>query len=289
MFSSASLAASVTLAASSAVSDSASGVPGLVLAADEGGFTPPSLDDFFPDAFAFLGTPFEMNRVMMVRMIMAIALVVIFGIGASRAKLVPSRFQSALEMMLEFVRKNIAVEILGEKYGKQYTPILTTMFLGILFLNISGVIPGLQIASTGVVAMPLIFAIVSYIAFLYAGIRTQGVGKYFGRTVLPSGVPVFLAPLIIPIEFLSNLLLRPLTLTIRLMANMISGHLLLSLCFLGTNALFVYADGILKGIGVVTLAAGMAFLLLETFIAALQAYIFTLLTAVYIDSSVHMH
>ncbi|MDY3678475.1 MAG: F0F1 ATP synthase subunit A [Actinomyces urogenitalis] len=281
MITSASLAASLVLRVP--------GQGGGSLLAAEGGFEPPSLDDFFPPAFAFLGTPFELNRVMMVRMIMAIALVLLFGIGAARAKTVPGRFQNVLELLIEFVRKNIADEILGKTYGARYAPILTTMFLGILFLNISGVIPGLQIASTGVVAMPLIFAVVTYVVFIYAGIRTNGVGHYFKGTLLPSGVPVFLAPLIIPIEFLSNLVLRPLTLTIRLMANMISGHLLLALCFVGTNALFVYASAELKAIGVVTLAAGIAFLLLETFIAALQAYIFTLLTAVYIDSSVHMH
>ncbi|MCL3777657.1 F0F1 ATP synthase subunit A [Actinomyces sp. 186855] len=256
---------------------------------DAGGFTPPSIDDFYPEPFAFLGTPLEMNRVMMVRMLMAVALVLVFGIGASRARLVPGRLQNILEMLIGFVRVNIAEEILGKKHGTQYAPVLTTMFLGILFLNISGVIPGLQIASTGVVGMPLVFALVSYVVFIYAGIRANGVGRFLKGTVLPSGVPGFLAPLIIPIEFLSNLVLRPLTLTIRLMANMISGHLLLSLCFIGTNFLFVYASAELKAVGVVTLAAGIAFILLESFIAALQAYIFTLLTAVYIESSVHVH
>lgn len=256
---------------------------------DAGGFTPPSIDDFYPEPFAFLGTPIEMSRVMMVRMLMAVALVLVFGIGASRARLVPGRFQSVLELLIGFVRTNIADEILGKKYGAQYAPLLTTMFLGLLFLNISGVIPGLQIASTGVVGMPLVFALVSYVVFIYAGVRTNGVGKFVKGTLLPSGVPGFLAPLIIPIEFLSNLVLRPLTLTIRLMANMISGHLLLSLCFIGTNFLFVYASAELKAVGVVTLAAGIAFILLESFIAALQAYIFTLLTAVYIESSVHVH
>ncbi|QPL06663.1 F0F1 ATP synthase subunit A [Actinomyces respiraculi] len=255
----------------------------------DGGFTPPSIDDFYPEPFAFLGTPFEMNRVMMVRLVMAVALVLVFGIGAARARLVPGRLQNVLEMMIGFVRVNIAEEILGKKYGTQYAPVLTAMFLGILFLNISGVIPGLQIASTGVVGMPLIFALVSYVVFIYAGIRANGVGTFLKGSVMPSGVPGFLAPLIIPIEFLSNLVLRPLTLTIRLMANMISGHLLLSLCFIGTNFLFVYASAEFKAAGVVTLAAGIAFVLLESFIAALQAYIFTLLTAVYIDSSVHVH
>ena len=268
----------------------AAGTVGALPASSDGsGFEPPSMDDFFPAPFAFQGTPFELNRVMMVRLIMACALVLVFAIGAARARVVPGRFQSALELVLDFVRKNVAEEILGPDFGRRYAPVLTTIFLGVLFLNISGVIPGLQIASTGVVGMPLVFAIVSYIVFFYAGVRTNGVGRYIKGSLAPTGVPGFLYPLIIPIEFLSNFILRPLTLTVRLLANMISGHLLLALCFVATNALFVYATASFKALGVVTLAAGVIFVVFEAFVAALQAYIFTLLTAVYIDSSVRMH
>ena len=268
----------------------AAGTVGALPASSDGsGFEPPSMDDFFPAPFAFQGTPFELNRVMMVRLIMACALVLVFAVGAARARVVPGRFQSALELVLDFVRKNVAEEILGPDFGRRYAPVLTTIFLGVLFLNISGVIPGLQIASTGVVGMPLVFAIVSYIVFFYAGVRTNGVGRYIKGSLAPTGVPGFLYPLIIPIEFLSNFILRPLTLTVRLLANMISGHLLLALCFVATNALFVYATASFKALGVVTLAAGVIFVVFEAFVAALQAYIFTLLTAVYIDSSVRMH
>ena len=268
----------------------AAGTVGALPASSDGsGFEPPSMDDFFPAPFALQGTPFELNRVMMVRLIMACALVLVFVIGAARARVVPGRFQNALEMILGFVRKNVAEEILGPDFGRRYAPVLTTIFLGVLFLNISGVIPGLQIASTGVVGMPLVFAIVSYIVFFYAGVRTNGVGRYIKGSLAPTGVPGFLYPLIIPIEFLSNFILRPLTLTVRLLANMISGHLLLALCFVATNALFVYASASLKALGAITLAAGVAFIVFEAFVAALQAYIFTLLTAVYIDSSVRMH
>ena len=119
--------------------------------------------------------------------------------------------------------------------------------------------------------------------------RANGIGRYLKGSLAPRGVPGFLYPLIVPIEFLSNFILRPLTLTVRLMANMISGHLLLALCFVATNALFVHAAASLKALGVITLAAGVAFIVFEAFVAALQAYIFTLLTAVYIDSSVRMH
>ncbi|WP_136193337.1 MULTISPECIES: F0F1 ATP synthase subunit A [Actinomyces] len=267
----------------------AAGLAVIAPTADGGGFEPPSLDDFYPEAFALAGTPFELNRVMLVRIIMTLLLVTVFGVGAARARVVPGRMQNVLEMLLEFVRKNIAVEILGEKYGARYAPVITTIFLGVFFLNISGILPGLQIASTGVVGMPLVFALVSYIAFVYAGVRANGVGRFVKGSLIPSGVPGFLYPLIIPVEFLSTFVLRPLTLTVRLMANMISGHLLLSLCFLATNALFVYAAAQLKVLGTITFAAGVVFILFEAFVAALQAYIFALLSAVYIESSVHMH
>ena len=264
-------------------------VGALPASSGESGFEPPSIDDFFPAPFALQGTPFELNRVMMVRLIMACALVLVFVIGAARARVVPGRFQNALEMILGFVRKNVAEEILGPDFGRRYAPVLTTIFLGVLFLNISGVIPGLQIASTGVVGMPLVFAIVSYIVFFYAGVRTNGVGRYIKGSLAPTGVPGFLYPLIIPIEFLSNLIMRPVTLTIRLLANMVSGHFLLALCYAATSALFLHAAGVLKGLGAVTFGVALAFVLFEVFVAALQAYIFALLTAVYIESSINTH
>ena len=258
-------------------------------ASDRDGFVPPSISDFFPEPFAFLGTPFEMNRVMMVRLVMTTVLVLVFGIGAARARVVPGRFQNVLEMLLEFVRKNIAEEILGPHKGKQYAPILTTIFLGTLFMNISGIVPGLQIAATSVIGMPIVYAVVAYVVFVAAGVKAHGIGGFLRGQLVPAGVPKPLYLLITPIEFLSNLVMRPVTLTIRLLANMISGHLLLALCFVATNALFFTASGALKAAGVVTLAAGLAFVLFEAFVAALQAYIFALLTAVYIDSSVNIH
>lgn len=258
-------------------------------ASDGEGFVPPSISDFFPDGFALVGSPLEINRVIMVRLIMTAVIVLVFGIGAARARVVPGRFQGALEMLLGFVRKNIAEEILGPTKGRQYAPILTTLFIGILFMNISGIIPGLQIAATSIIGMPIVYAVVAYITFVAAGLKAHGLGGFLRGQLVPAGVPGFLYVLIVPIEFLSNLIMRPVTLTIRLLANMISGHLLLALCFVATHALFFTAAGALKAMGVVTLAAGLAFILFEAFVAALQAYIFALLTAVYIDSAVNTH
>ena len=268
----------------------AAGLAAVAPAAGGGeGFEPPTLADFFPEAFLLAGTPFAINRIMMVRLIMTAALVLFFGIGAARAKVVPGRFQNVCEMLLGFARVNIAEEIIGERRARPYVPIITTIFLGVLFLNISGVIPGLNIAATSVIGMPIVFAVVAYVVFFYAGIKSHGLGGFLRSSVLPAGVPKALWILIIPIEFLSNLIMRPVTLTIRLLANMVSGHFLLALCYAATSALFFHAAAALKGLGVVTFGVALAFVLFEVFVATLQAYIFALLTAVYIGSSLDSH
>ncbi|MEE6273378.1 F0F1 ATP synthase subunit A [Georgenia wangjunii] len=260
------------------------------LAAEEGsGFHAPSLADFFPAPILFEGTIFEFNRITMVRLIATLVLVTLFWLAVRRPRLVPGRGQSMAEMGLGFVRDNIAVEVLGKEYGRRYTPLLMVIFFGIFSLNITGIIPFLNIAGTSVVGMPLVFAILAYVAFIVAGVRAQGGAHYFKSQLFPPGVPWPIYIILAPIEFLSTFILRPLTLTVRLLANMLSGHLLLVLCFSATHYLFLEASGALFAAGVLTFAAGFAFTLFEIFIAALQAYVFALLTAVYINLSVESH
>ncbi|MBL0885826.1 F0F1 ATP synthase subunit A [Myceligenerans indicum] len=263
----------------------------MILAAAEGhegesGFHAPSIADFFPPAILFEGTPFELNRVMLVRFIAVAALMLVFVIAARRATVVPGRFQTAVEFVLEFCRKSIAFEILGEERGRKYVPIVTTIFCAILFFNLTGVIPGLNIAGTGVIGLPIVFALWVYITYLSAGVREHGVGGFLKNSLFPPGVPAPLYILLTPVEILQVFLLRPATLVIRLLANMIAGHLLLALCFAATHFLLLEAQGGMKVFGVVTFAGGFAFTLLELFVAVLQAYVFAILAAVYINMSV---
>lgn len=250
----------------------------------------PGIEEFFPEPFLFQGTPFEINRIVMVRLIAVLLLTIVFGLYARRARLVPGRSQAAVEMLMDFTRKQIGQEILGEEKADRYMPVLASIFLGTLFMNLTGVIPGLQIASTSVIGMPLVYAVVAYIAFIAAGIKEQGLGRFFKSQLMPPGVPKVLYILMTPIEFLSTFIIRPATLTIRLMANMIAGHLILVLCFIGTNFLYFGLSG-LPGIalGSVTLVAGIAFVGFEIFVGALQAYIFALLTSIYISLSIEEH
>lgn len=260
-----------------------------VLPMEGDGFTGPELSEFFPDSLLFAETPMAINRVLMVRMIAVAIMVILMVLYAKRAKLIPGRAQAAMEMLLEFPKKSITAEIFGEEEGKRYEKLIATIFFGVLFMNITGVIPGLQIAGTSIIGMPLIYALVAYVAFIFHGIRAQGVGHFFKSQLFPAGVPWPLYIIMTPIELMSTFIIRPATLTIRLLANMMAGHLLLVMCFLGTNYLFVQMGGVGYGLGIVTFAGGIAFTAFELFIAALQAYIFALLTAVYIQLSVQEH
>ena len=254
-----------------------------------GEFHAPSIMEFYPEVIAFEGTPFELNRIMLIRLLVMTALIVLFWLWTSKFKsayknntLVPSRFQLMGEISLNFVRKSIAHEQLGEKDGDRFLPLLSTMFFLVLGMNITGVIPGLNIAGTTVIGLPLVLAAAAYVTFIYAGVRKHG-GHFFTAALFPAGVPKAFYILVTPIEFLSTFILRPVTLALRLMMNMIAGHLLLVLCFSATQFFFFNADGIFKLFGAGTFLFGFAFTVFEILVAFLQAYVFTLLTTVYIQ------
>jgi F-type H+-transporting ATPase subunit a len=251
-------------------------------ATDDGGFHAPSIDEFFPGALFFEGTPFEINRIMLVRFIAVAALLIVFYLGTRRMKVVPGRFQSLIEMGLGFVRNNIAFDLLGKVDGKRFLPILTTIFFMVLFMNLTGIIPGLNIAGTSVIGVPLVLALVAYVTFLYAGIKKHP-GVFFKNALFPPGVPAFLYIIVTPIEILSMFVLRPVTLALRLLMNMLVGHLLLVLFFAATQFFFFTLSGGWIALGVGSLAFGFVFTLFELLVAVLQAYIFSLLTAVYIQ------
>jgi len=209
-------------------------------------------------------------------MIFGVALVVLLMlIGIRSRSLVPGRLQSVVEVSYEFiagmVRENVGQE------GRPYFPFVFTLFMFILFANLVGMIP-FSFTSTShiVVTFSLALAVwigVTIIAFARHGIRFFG---YF----LPSGVPTALAPIIIPIEVISYFV-RPISLSLRLFANMLAGHIMLKV-FAG----FVIALGIAAGW--LPLAFIVALTGLELLIAFLQAYVFTILTCLYLHDAIHM-
>jgi F-type H+-transporting ATPase subunit a len=261
------------------------------VAEGEGGFEAPTINEFYPEVVAFEGYPFELNRIMLIRLLVTGLLVLVFWLWSNRfrkstqtGQFVPGRFQMFGEMALNFVRKSIAHEQLGEKDGDRFLPLLTTIFFIVLGMNITGIIPGLNIAGTSVIGLPLILAVAAYGTFIYAGVKKHGLG-FFKNALFPAGVPAAFYILVTPIEFLSTFILRPVTLALRLMMNMIAGHLLLVLCFSATQYFFFNSEGIFKTFGVGTFTFGFVFTLFEMLVAFLQAYVFTLLTTVYIQLS----
>jgi F-type H+-transporting ATPase subunit a len=203
-------------------------------------------------------------------------------IGTRALKLVPGRFQSVVEMGLDFVRVGIAEDLLGKKDGRRFFPLIASIFFFVLFMNIAGIIPALNIAGSSVIGVPAVLAVIVWITFIYAGVR-KSPAKFFKNSLFPAGVPWPVYIIVTPIEFVSTFVIRPLTLTLRLLMNMIVGHLLLALFFLATTFFFIEAPVALKALGVGTLAFGFVFTLFEVLVALLQAYIFAVLTGVYIQ------
>ncbi|MFU1802528.1 F0F1 ATP synthase subunit A [Gardnerella swidsinskii] len=246
----------------------------------------PNISEFLPPEILFQGTPFAMNRIILVRLLMVVVVMIIFGIGAMRAKVVPGRFQSVLEILMDFVRYNIVYEMIGEERGKRYVPMMSTLFLTIFFFNLCSVIPGLNMAATATIACPLVFALWVVCQYLIAGIREKGFLRFFREALFPAGVPWPIYFILSPLQLIELIIVRPLSLTIRLFANMIAGHLLVATCLVFTNFFVVDSSNKLLALGgALWLLGGILFTLFEIMVAGLQAFIFTVLASVYISES----
>jgi F-type H+-transporting ATPase subunit a len=260
-----------------------------VLASEGDTWSPPSLNEFFPGGIFFEGTPFEMNRIHLIALLMAGLLSLFFVLAFRNPQLVPRGLQNLAEMALDVVRTFIVDEILGAE-GRKYTAYLTTLFFLILAWNVTGIIPFMNMPVSATIGFPAFLALTSYVVFNVAGIRAQGLGPYLSSNLFIPGVPKVMYILLTPIEFLSTFILRPITLALRLMVNMLAGHLMLVLFFSAAWYFIVYPNSPLQpllGIGV--FGAGFAFTLFESLIIVIQAYIFTLLTAVYIAGATSAH
>ncbi|MBM7331709.1 F0F1 ATP synthase subunit A, partial [Agrobacterium sp. S2] len=201
-----------------------------------------------PPAIWFEGTVFEINRIQLVRFVAVAVLLTLMVIAARRARLVPRRGQNMAEFLLDFVRVNVAEDIIGKEKAGKYVALLTTIFFAIFAFNITGVVPGLNIAGTSLIGLPVMLALWVYVMYLGAGVspRRRRVPQ---EQPVPPGCPAVLYVLLTPVEFLQVFVLRPLTLAIRLMANMVAGHLMLVLCFSATQFLLFEASGGLKPFG----------------------------------------
>ena len=218
--------------------------------------------------------------------IVAVILVLIFWlVMANKNKMVPSKSQFIGETAYFFVRNSIARDTLGHDF-KRFLPFLIALFSFILINNLWGIFPFTLLPTASHAGWAYGLAVMVWFLYNGVGIAKHGFFGYLKNTTLPSGVPVFMWPLIIPLEFFSNIVVRPVTLALRLFANMFAGHLLVLVFVLGGEFLIFHGGSIVNvTAGVVAWIFSMAIFALEIFVQALQAFIFTVLTAVYLSSA----
>jgi F-type H+-transporting ATPase subunit a len=243
---------------------------------------------FFWDPIFFEGTPFAINRVVILMFVASLACMGFFYAASRRGALVPKGMQTIGETAYLFVRNNIAIDVIGPE-GVKYAGYLTSLFFFIFFMNLLEIVPGINFPVTSRMAIPVMLALLTYVVFNVIGFAKQGF-HYVTGTLFPPGVPKPIYILLTPIEFFSVFVIRPLTLAIRLLANMMAGHVLLTIFFLFTHE-FLITDfkPVTAPLGLVTAVVAAGLIVFELLVISIQAYIFTMLTAFYIAESIHGH
>jgi F-type H+-transporting ATPase subunit a len=226
------------------------------------------------------GLDLGINRVVLQMFLVVLVTWGLFFLAFRTPRLVPGRLQNVVESVVDFIRNQIVLENIGPD-GLRFLPYLTTLFVFVFLGNLGGVLPLISFPLNSRMAMPAIMAICSLLLFISVGISRQGFFRYFRNALFPPGVPWPIYILLTPIELVSTFIVRPVTLAIRLLANMIAGHLILSVFFVATGYMLT-SKNISAVFGVGSLVFSVALVAFELFVAGLQAYVFTILSAVYI-------
>jgi F-type H+-transporting ATPase subunit a len=243
---------------------------------------PPTVEEFYPPSLIEGAYPWLTKFTLLVWI--AVGVIIVFFLVAYRdPKVVPTKRQWIAESIYGFARENIAKELIGHA-GVRFAPYFATLFCFILLTNLFGLIPGIQISPNSHIAFPIILAVISYVMFNYVGIRKHGFVKYLKHSLIPPA-PWFILPLLIPIEFFSTFLVRPVTLALRLFANMFAGHVILLVFTVGGFALLSANSVLVKPLSLLSWALAVGLTFLETLVAILQAYVFVILTSSYVQGA----
>jgi F-type H+-transporting ATPase subunit a len=228
------------------------------------------------------------NKIALIACVASLIGIVVFMLASRRDPMVaPTGVRNLAEIGVEFIEDQVVMQTMGRR-GLPWTPFLLSLFVFIYLCNAPGVIPILQMPATARIAIPMTLALLVWITFIGTGLKHQGAG-YFGHLIWPPGVPTALKPLVGLIEFVSTIIVTPFSLTVRLMANMMAGHILLVTFALLSEALFEAKDKILIPVGIMPFFMLIFLTGFEILVAFLQAYIFTILTAVYINNASAAH
>ena len=230
--------------------------------------------------------PLGFNKTAAIYVFATLATILLFVLGTRRKDaLVPAGIvQNTAESGVAFVRNQVIMQTIGAD-GLGFLPYLTALFFFIFFSNITEIIPGVQFPANARFGVPLVLALLTWVIYNVVGVVKQGPLHYLKNSTIPPGVPKAILPLVVLIEIVSTFLVRPFSLMVRLFANMLAGHLIL--------VTFAALTAGLWALKVTVVIAPFSFLLLvamtgfEILVSFLQAFIFTILTAVYIGSSMH--
>lgn len=259
-----------------------------LIAANEGGYQPPTISEtHLPEIFPWMaewGTGFGKNMAMALLAVVVISWFFLFAIR--KQQLVPSRLQFFAEGCYSFVRHTLGRDILGDKHFKPWIPFLFTVFFFVLFNNLFGAVPGLQMPTFSHAGPAYAIAAIIWVTWVFMGFKLHG-GKFMKLMTVPSGVPKPLLVVLIPLEFLSNFVIRPLTHSLRLMAVMLAGHIIVMLAGSGAEFMITQQEGAGNAsVGVMILLGSIPLYFLELLMMVLQAFVFALLTAIYIQGSI---
>jgi F-type H+-transporting ATPase subunit a len=237
----------------------------------------------WPNWFGPKDSWYGFNKIAFISLVAIVATSVLFILGNRKRSMVPKGAQNLVESSVAFIRDGIVLETMGPD-GMRYLPYLVSLFFFILIGNIFEVIPFFHMPANARMAGPAVLALITWAYYIAVGLKHQG-PKYFINAIAPPGVPKALYILVVPIEFLSTFIVRPFSLAVRLFANMLAGHILLVTFSVLCITLFTAS--------LLALVLPLSFFMLvaltgfEVMVAFLQAYIFTILAAVYIGSSMH--
>lgn len=231
-------------------------------------------------------SPIGLNKVAIICVLAALISIVIFLMAARADGLkAPRGIRNFAEIIVDFVEQQIIMPTMGRD-GLGWTPFMLSLFVFIYLCNLPGIIPAfLYMPATARLAIPLFLALVVWLVFVLVGLKHQGIG-YITHLLWPPGVPVALKPLVGIIEFVSTILVRPFSLTIRLFANLFAGHILLVTFALLTEEL-VGGSWALKPVAILPFFMLLFITAFEVLVGFLQAYIFAMLAGVYISTSLH--
>jgi F-type H+-transporting ATPase subunit a len=235
----------------------------------------------WPD-IVFKGTAFAINKVVLLMLLSAAIVFALFAVARSRRQEVPTGAQNVAESAIEFIEDQIVMQTIGTD-GLGFTPFLLTLFTFIFVCDIWEIIPGAQMPATARIALPMFLALLVYVIYNAVGFFKTGPVTYMKSIMFIPGVPWPMYILLTPIELITRFITQPLSMAVRLFANMLAGHLLLVSFAVITQALFTATY-----IGAALPLALLIFLMgFEVLVSVLQAYIFTILAAVYIDAAMH--